>query len=214
VTEVESTFVYESHLPREERVLWRRFVETHAAIVRKLDDDLRAQSGLTLSAFEVLYELVRAPGNRRRMAELAERLLFTRSGVTRVVDRLERDGLVERRVCTSDGRGVYANLTEQGYETFIAAAGPHVAGIRELFFDRLDGWDDLLRRILHQLAPEKEREKDRRVLASWLVADDGSDGSDSGLVGASTLAERDLAQEPGEDEGQDRNRGGDEEDGA
>lgn len=214
MSEVESTFVHESHLSREERVLWRRFVETHAAIVRKLDDDLRAQSGLTLSAFEVLYELVRAPENRRRMAELADRLLFTRSGVTRVVDRLERDGLVERRGCASDGRGIYAILTEQGFETFVAAAGPHVAGIRELFFDRLDGWDDLLRRILHQLAPEKEREKDRRVLASWLVADGAGDGGDSGLVGVRALAERDLAQEPREDESQDRNRGGNEEDGA
>lgn len=214
MTEVESTFVYESLLSREETVLWRRFVETHAAIVRKLDDDLRAQSGLTLSAFEVLYELVRAPGNRRRMAELADRLLFTRSGVTRVVDRLERDGLVERRGCTSDGRGIYAILTEQGFETFVAAAGPHVAGIRELFFDRLDGWDELLRRILHQLTPEKEREKDRRVLASWLVAGDAGDGGDSGLVGGRALPERDLAQEPGEDEREDRNRGGDQEDGA
>jgi DNA-binding MarR family transcriptional regulator len=214
VTEIESRFVYESLLSREERVLWRRFVATHAAIVRKLDDDLRAQSGLTLSAFEVLYELIRAPGNRLRMAELADHLLFTRSGVTRVVDRLERDGFVERRECASDGRGIYAILTETGYETFIAAAGPHIDGVRELFFDRLDGWDDLLRRILHQLTPEKEREKDRRVLASWLVADDGSDGSDSGLVGMRALAERDLAQEPREDEGKNRNRGGDEEDGA
>jgi DNA-binding MarR family transcriptional regulator len=214
VSEVESTFVYESLLSREERVLWRRFVSTHAAIVRKLDDDLRAQSGLTLSAFEVLYELVRAPGNRLRMAELAERLLFTRSGVTRVVDRLERDGLVERHVCTSDGRGIYAILTEPGYETFVAASGPHVSGIRELFFDRLDGWDELLRRLLHQLAPEKEREKDRRVLASWLVADDAGDGGDSGLVGVRALPEGDLAQEPREDKREDRDRGGNEEDGA
>jgi DNA-binding MarR family transcriptional regulator len=157
VTEVESTFVYESVLSREERVLWRRFVSTHAAIVRRLDDDLRAQSGLSLSAFEVLYELTRAPGNRLRMAELAERLLFTRSGVTRLVDRLERAGLVERSGCDQDGRGVYAQLTEKGFETFVAAAGPHIDGVRRLFFDRLDGWDDVLRRLLHQLAPEKAR---------------------------------------------------------
>jgi DNA-binding MarR family transcriptional regulator len=214
VTEVESTFVYESLLSREETVLWRRFVETHAAIVRKLDDDLRAQSGLTLSAFEVLYELVRAPENRRRMAELADRLLFTRSGVTRVVDRLERDGLVERRGCASDGRGIYAILTEQGFETFVAAAGPHIDGVRELFFDRLDGWDDLLRRILHQLTPEKEREKDRRVLASWLVADGAGDGAADGLVGVRALAQRDLAQEPREDKRENRNGRGDEKDGA
>ena len=132
-------------------MLWRRFVETHVAILRRLDDDLRAEHGLSLSSFEVLYELVVAPRNRLRMAELADRLLFTRSGVTRLVDRLERDGHVERNDCAHDGRGVYAILTERGFETFEAAAAPHVDGVRRLFFDRLNGWDDVLRQILVQL---------------------------------------------------------------
>jgi DNA-binding MarR family transcriptional regulator len=153
--EVDTQFHHTNLLSREERVLWRRFVETHAAIVRRLDEDLRAQSGLTLSSFEVLYELVRAPENRLRMAELADRLLFTRSGVTRLVDRLERDGFVERNDCAHDGRGVYAILTEKGFDTFEAAAPPHADGIRRLFFDRLDGWDGVLRRLLHRLAPER-----------------------------------------------------------
>jgi DNA-binding MarR family transcriptional regulator len=143
-------------MTREERVVWRRFVETHAAIVRKLDEDLRANSGLTLSSFEVLTELVRAPGNRLRMAELADKLLFTRSGVTRLVDRLERDGLVARFDCDHDGRGVYAKLTKKGFDTFEAACVPHIDGVRRLFFDRLDGWEDVLLRLLHQLAPEKK----------------------------------------------------------
>jgi DNA-binding MarR family transcriptional regulator len=155
VTEVDTQFVHVNLMSREERTLWRRFVETHAAIVRRLDEDLRAQSGLTLSSFEVLYELVRAPGNRLRMAELADRLLFTRSGVTRLVDRLVRDGLVERNDCVHDGRGVYAILTEKGFETFETAAAPHIDGIRRLFIDRLDGWDDVLRRLLDQLTPER-----------------------------------------------------------
>ena len=155
MTEVETQFHHTSLLSREDRVLWRRFVETHAAIVRRLDDDLRAQSGLSLSSFEVLYELVRSPGNRLRMAELADRLLFTRSGVTRLVDRLERDGLVERNDCAHDGRGVYAILTERGFEMFEAAAAPHVDGVRRLFFDRLDGSDDALRQILVQLEPDR-----------------------------------------------------------
>jgi DNA-binding MarR family transcriptional regulator len=155
MSEVDTQFHHTSLLSREERVLWRRFVETHAAIVGRLDEDLRGQSGLTLSSFEVLYELVRAPGNRLRMAELADRLLFTRSGVTRLVDRLEREGYVERNDCAHDGRGVYAILTEKGFDRFEAAAGPHVDGVRRLFFDRLDGWDDVMRRLLHQLAPEK-----------------------------------------------------------
>jgi DNA-binding MarR family transcriptional regulator len=155
VTEVQTQFHHTNLLTREERVLWRRFVETHAAIVRRLDEDLRSQSGLTLSSFEVLYELVRAPGNRLRMAELADRLLFTRSGVTRLVDRLERDGLVERHECADDGRGVYAYVTQRGFDTFEAACVPHIDGIRRLFFEPLEGWDDVLRKLLHQLAPAK-----------------------------------------------------------
>ena len=156
MSNLESEFVHQNLMSREERVVWRRFVETHAAIVRKLDEDLRANSGLTLSSFEVLYELVRAPGNRLRMAELADKLLFTRSGVTRLVDRLQRDDLVVRSDCDHDGRGVYAMLTKQGFDTFESACGPHIDGVRRLFFDRLDGWEDVLLRLLHQLTPEKK----------------------------------------------------------
>ena len=155
VTEVDTQFHHANLLSHTEFVLWRRFIETHATIVRSLDEDLRSQSGLTLSSFEVLYQLVRAPANRLRMAELADRLLFTRSGVTRVVDRLERDGCVERNECAHDGRGVYAILTQRGFDTFEAAAGPHIDGVRRLFFDRLDGGDDVLRRLLLQLGPER-----------------------------------------------------------
>jgi DNA-binding MarR family transcriptional regulator len=152
--EAETQFHHTSLLTRDERVLWLRFVETHAAIVRRLDEDLSAKNGLTLSSFEVLYELVRAPGNRLRMAELADRLLFTRSGITRLVDRLERDGFVERNDCPHDGRGVYAILTEKGFDTFEAAAASHADGIRNLFFDPLDGWEDMFSRLLLRLAPE------------------------------------------------------------
>jgi DNA-binding MarR family transcriptional regulator len=155
VTEIDTQFHHTSQLSPEERELWRRFVETHAAIVRRLDENLRTHSGFTLSSFEVLYELVRSPGNRLRMAELADRLLFTRSGVTRVIDRLERDGFVERDECPHDGRGVYAILTEKGFDTFEAAAVPHGEGIRRLFFDRLNGEGDMLGELLLRLAPEK-----------------------------------------------------------
>jgi DNA-binding MarR family transcriptional regulator len=151
IPEVESEFHHTSLLSDEERALWRRFVETHVAILRRLDDELHAQNGLTLSSFEVLYELIRAPGNRMRMAELADRLLFTRSGVTRLVNRLEHQGFVERTDCADDGRGVYAIITKQGFETFEAAVVPHIDAVRRLFFERLEGWDDVLRKILVQL---------------------------------------------------------------
>jgi DNA-binding MarR family transcriptional regulator len=156
VSEIDTQFHHTSLLSVEERVLWRRFVETHAAIVRRLDEGLRVQSGLTLSSYEVLFELVRAPGNRLRMAELAERLLFTRSGVTRLVDRLERDGLVERNECPDDGRGVYAILTAKGFATFESAVRPFVDGIRQMFFDRLDGRRDTFDEILIGLASDEK----------------------------------------------------------
>jgi DNA-binding MarR family transcriptional regulator len=156
VTETDTQFHHTSLLSAEERVLWRRFVETHAAIVRRLDEGLRVQSVLTLSSYEVLFELVRAPGNRLRMAELAERLLFTRSGVTRLVDRLERDGLVERNECPDDGRGVYAILTAKGFATFESAVRPFVDGIRQMFFDRLDGKRDTFDEILLGLASNEK----------------------------------------------------------
>jgi DNA-binding MarR family transcriptional regulator len=153
VSETDTQFHHASLLSAEERVLWRRFVETHAAIVRRLDEGLRVQSGLTLSSYEVHFELVRAPGNRLRMAELAERLLFTRSGVTRLVDRLERDGFVERNECPDDGRGVYAILTAKGFAVFEAAATPHVDGIRRMFFDPLGADGETLGDLLLRLAP-------------------------------------------------------------
>jgi DNA-binding MarR family transcriptional regulator len=81
----------------------------------------------------VLINLQAAPGRRRRMSELADGVLLSRSGLTRLVDRLEREGLLERDPCTSDGRGCYAVLTEAG-EALLARARPtHLAGIREKF---------------------------------------------------------------------------------
>jgi DNA-binding MarR family transcriptional regulator len=156
LAEIDTQFRFAGLLTHEERVLWRQFVETHASIVRRLDEELRAQTaGLTLSSYEVLYELVRAPGNRLRMAELADRLLFTRSGVTRLIDRLERAGFVERVECVHDGRGVYAILTQQGFDAFEVAVQPHVDGIRRVFFDRLDGGSEVFGQLLERLAPEK-----------------------------------------------------------
>jgi DNA-binding MarR family transcriptional regulator len=159
VAEADTEFRHTRVLSNEERVLWRRFVETHAAIVRRLDDDLRVQSGLTLSSFEVLYELVRAPGNRLRMAELADRLLFTRSGITLLSDRLARDDFVERSECPDDGRGVYARLTEKGFGAFEAAAVPHCDSIRHLFFDRLENDGEVLSELLLRLVPDDDEER-------------------------------------------------------
>ena len=110
--------------------------------------------GLTLPEYEVLWELATAPENRLRMNELARHLLFTRSGITRLIDRIEAAGYVERDDCHDDGRGVYASLTESGFAVFEAAAVTYIERLRELFFGRLKGDLREMRRLLARLTPE------------------------------------------------------------
>jgi DNA-binding MarR family transcriptional regulator len=112
---------------------WRGLLRVHSALVHDLDAELEAAHSLPLSSYDVLIHLQSAPGRRLRMAELAERVLLSRSGMTRLVDRLVRDGLIERHTCEDDGRGSFAVLTEAG-EALLARARPtHLAGVRERF---------------------------------------------------------------------------------
>jgi DNA-binding MarR family transcriptional regulator len=116
-----------------ELAAWRGMLRVHAALVRELDAELDATHALPLSHYDVLIYLRSAPGRRLRMAELADSVLLSRSGVTRLVDRLERDGLLVRDTCTSDGRGCFAVLTNEG-EALLARARPtHLTGVRERF---------------------------------------------------------------------------------
>ena len=95
---------------------WRGLLRVHTALVKALDAELAAAHNLPLSSYEVLITLESAPGRKRRMAELADSVLLSRSGMTRLVDRLEKDELLVRDTCTDDGRGCYAVLTEKGAE--------------------------------------------------------------------------------------------------
>jgi DNA-binding MarR family transcriptional regulator len=112
---------------------WRGMLRVHAALVRELDAELDAAHALPLSSYDVLIYLQAAPGKRLRMAELADSVLLSRSGVTRLVDRLEREGLIVRDTCTSDGRGCFAVLTDAGEEMLARARPTHLAGVRERF---------------------------------------------------------------------------------
>jgi len=109
---------------------WQVFVRTHALLTRQIETDLLSAHQLSLVSFEVLERLSHAPGRRLRMAELADLLVVSRSGVTRAVDRLARQGLVEREACDSDLRGTYATLTVRGAERLAAAAPTHAAGVQ------------------------------------------------------------------------------------
>src|SRR5918997_6629078 len=110
---------------------WRGMLRAHTALVRALDAELEAAHDLPLSHYDVLIYLRAAPGRRLRMAELANSVLLSRSGVTRLVDRLEREGLIERDACTDDGRGLFAVLTDKGDELLSRARPTHLAGVRE-----------------------------------------------------------------------------------
>jgi DNA-binding MarR family transcriptional regulator len=127
-----------SLLSDRELAAWRGLLEAHSTLVADLDAELESAHGLPLTSYEVLMYLGDAPGGKLRMGELADRLLLSRSGITRLVDRLARQGLLERERCEDDGRGYYALLTPLGRETLALARPAHPAGVRRRFLDRLD----------------------------------------------------------------------------
>jgi DNA-binding MarR family transcriptional regulator len=124
-------------LTAKELGAWRGFLEVHTSLIHQLDTELVAEHGLPLTSYEVLMYVGDA-GGRLRMGELADRVLLSRSGITRLVDRLERQGLVEREPCDDDKRGLFAVLTRAGREKLAAARPTHLAGVRKLFLSRLD----------------------------------------------------------------------------
>ena len=115
---------------------WRGFLRVHAALVKELDAELAAEHELPLSSYEVLITLQAAPRHRCRMAELADSVLLSRSGMTRLVDRLEREGLLDRCSCDHDARGAYACLTSAGAKRLEEARATHLALVREQFISR------------------------------------------------------------------------------
>jgi DNA-binding MarR family transcriptional regulator len=112
---------------------WRGLLRAHASLAKRLESRLEREHGLQLSSYEVLQHLIEAPAGRMRMCDLAEQAQLSRSGLTRLVDRLERDELLGRCTCEHDARGAYACLTEQGRERLSAARGTHRAVVREHF---------------------------------------------------------------------------------
>ena len=115
---------------------WIGLLRAHASTTRRFNAELVAAHGLTLNDYEVLLHLSRADGRRLRRVDLAERILLTPSGITRLLEGLERCGYVERASCESDARVTYAQLTDEGEGKLRDAAGTHVGGIREFFRDR------------------------------------------------------------------------------
>ena len=110
----------------------------HSRLTAQLDAELERDHGLGLTAYEVLMNLNDAPAGRMRMSELAEHLLLSRSGITRLADRLVARGLIARERCSEDGRGYNAQLTPQGRALVEAARPDHLAAVRRIFLSRLE----------------------------------------------------------------------------
>jgi DNA-binding MarR family transcriptional regulator len=152
------------NLTDDQLAAWSGFLMGHAQIVRALDAELEREHGLPLSSYDVLIQLSLAYDRRLRMFELADAIVLSRSGLTRLVDRLVALGYVRRNACADDGRGSYAELTEAGAAKFEAARRTHLAGVREFFLERLsdedqralgDAWDKVLpRQSTLGLSPE------------------------------------------------------------
>lgn len=122
-------------LDRDQQRVWRAYLVGTTLLTDRLDRDLREQHGLSMPEYEILVRLSETPGRRMRMAELAGAVSHSRSRITHTVARLERDGLVQRTACLSDGRGVEAVLTEAGFARLEAAAPTHVEGVRRYLVD-------------------------------------------------------------------------------
>jgi DNA-binding MarR family transcriptional regulator len=118
---------------------WAAFLRTHATVVRRLEREVEAATGLPLSWYDVLLELDAADDGRLRMVELADRVVLSRTRVSRLVDDIVRAGLVEKIPDPADGRATFAVITDRGRTALRDAAPTYLAGIRERFSSHLTG---------------------------------------------------------------------------
>ena len=166
--------------PRDSRLEpWRAFIQAHARISRRLDEELRAEHDLSLAEYDALLVIADAPDRRIRMRQLSDRVLLSKSGVTRLIDRLVLDGLVERDTCLTDARGAEAVLTPAGLERLRRASRTHLRGIDEHFLASIEPAD--LATIERTMLTVAERagpggEGDRCSAMAAAILDTSSDG--------------------------------------
>ena len=138
---------------------WVNLLRAHAVTTRQFNAELLADHGLTINDFDVLAQLARAPEHALKRVDLAERVLLTASGITRLLEGLERHGFVRKAFCSSDGRVVYAELTDEGYEKLRAASRTHLDGIDRLYAGRFDAGElDALAELLGRLTGSTDGE--------------------------------------------------------
>ncbi|MCA1824217.1 MAG: MarR family winged helix-turn-helix transcriptional regulator [Mycobacteriales bacterium] len=143
-----------------EMAAWRALVTSQVSVTRRLENDLQREHRMSLAAYEVLVHLSEAPQQALRMTELAERLMLSRSGLTRLVDRLVDAGWVQRAKCATDARGWLTVLTRRGEQQLRKAYPTHLRGVREYVVDRL--------------APREQRELARALGRLAVAVSEGS----------------------------------------
>jgi DNA-binding MarR family transcriptional regulator len=131
----------EATLQPETLAAWRGLLFTQAAVIRALEKDMLEQHDLPITWFDLLSRLARSDGQRLRMHELEETSLFTRSGITRLADRLEEAGLVRRERSAEDRRGVYLAITDAGLAKIDEVWDDHQRSIQKHFGQYLNGDD-------------------------------------------------------------------------
>lgn len=124
-------------LDEEEQRTWRAFLQATRRLFEEIDRQLQRESGIPHTYYEVLVQLSEAPDRTLRMSQLADRSLSSRSRLSHAVARLEEAGWIRRAVCSSDRRGTYATLTDEGFAVLSAAAPGHVETVRRLLLDPL-----------------------------------------------------------------------------
>src|SRR5690349_20423368 len=133
---------------------WRSLLRARACLAKRLDSELEHAHGLPMTSYEVLHHLDEASAGRMRMCDLAEQAQLSRSGLTRLVDRLEREELLTRCSCEHDARGAYACLTESGRERLEEARVTQLAEVREYLFSRFsEGELRVLADMCERIAP-------------------------------------------------------------
>jgi DNA-binding MarR family transcriptional regulator len=146
----------EPQLSDQQFEAWKAFLRAQAELIKTLDRELEAERGLPITVFDVLAQLSQA-GGQLRMSELADAVLLSRSGVTRLVDRMERDGLVRREACPTDRRASYATLTAEGERALKQAKPVHFRGIADHFARHLsDEEAKTLAAALGRMAPSRD----------------------------------------------------------
>ena len=162
---------------------WRAFLRAHARISRRLDEELRAEHDLSLAEYDALLSIAESGGRRIRMRQLADRMLLSKSGVTRLVDRLVADGLVARDSCLTDARGAEAVLTPAGLSRLRTASRTHLRGIDEHFLasiatEELETVESVMLRLADRAGPGGEHEHCQSTAAA--IRESAGDGeSDS-----------------------------------